>query len=112
MELKQDLTLVVLELEKAAQNPKYKASDLSKCQACGELIPALERVCPSCKNVKSSLSSVDIRLDDLIFESENLLTELKSSYSISFSKRLLKSERKNKNLKLLLYLSFHGKTGH
>lgn len=91
IELNEDLTFVVCELEKIEQRTRNNSTELSKCKACGEIIPALDRVCPSCKNVKSSKSSIDVKLDDLIFESENLLTELKSSDSISFSKRLLKN---------------------
>ena len=91
IELNEDLTFVVSELEKIEQSIRDNSTELSKCKACGEIIPALDRVCPSCKNVKSSKSSIDVKLDDLIFESENLLTELKSSDSISFSKRLLRN---------------------
>ena len=91
IELNEDLTFVVYELEKIEQSTGNNSTDLSKCKSCGEIIPALDRVCPSCKNVKSSKSSIDVKLDDLIFESENLLTELKSSDSLSFSKRLLRN---------------------
>jgi hypothetical protein len=87
IELNEDLTLLVSELEKIELTAINNSVDKSKCKLCGELIPALDRVCPSCKNVKST--AVDIKLDELIFESENLLTKLKSSDSISFSKRLL-----------------------
>jgi hypothetical protein len=91
LELNNDLVYVVSELEKIEQNTKKNSTDINKCKSCGELIPALDRVCPSCKNVKSSSGSIDVKLDDLIFESENLLSELKSSDKILLSKNLLKN---------------------
>jgi hypothetical protein len=90
VELDQNLKYIIEELDKIEKNNVKKDPEFFKCEACGELIPALDRVCPSCKNVKNSSGSVDLRLDDLIFEIESILSELKSSNSLILSKRLLK----------------------
>ncbi len=91
IELKQDLTFIVKELEKIEKNILKRNNNLNKCEACGELLPALDRVCPSCKSVKNSKGKIDLTLDDLIFEIEAIISELKSSNSLSLSKRLLKN---------------------
>jgi hypothetical protein len=90
VELDQNLKYIIEELDKIEKSNFTKTSELIKCEACGELIPTLDRVCPSCRNVKNSSGSVDLRLDDLIFETESILSELKSSNSLLLSKRLLK----------------------
>lgn len=91
IKLKQDLTFIVKELEKIEKNILKRNNNLNKCEACGELLPALDRVCPSCKSVKNSKGKIDLTLDDLIFEIEAIISELKSSNSLSLSKRLLKN---------------------
>ncbi len=90
VELDQNLKYIIEEIDKIEKSNFKKTSELIKCEACGELIAPLDRVCPSCKNVKNSSGSVDLRLDDLIFETESILSELKSSNSLFLSKRLLK----------------------
>lgn len=90
VELDQNLKYIIEELDKIEKSNFKKTSELIKCEACGELIAALDRVCPSCKNVKNRSGSVDLRLDDLIFEAESILSQLKSSNSLLLSKRLLK----------------------
>jgi hypothetical protein len=90
VELDQNLKYIIEELDKIEKSNFTKTSELIKCEACGELIPTLDRVCPSCRNVKNSSGSVDLRLDDLIFETESILSELKSSNSLLLSKRILK----------------------
>lgn len=91
IELKQNLTFIVKELEKIEKNIQKRNNNLNKCEACGELLQALDRVCPSCKSVKNSKGKIDLTLDDLIFETEAIISELKSSNSLSLSKRLLKN---------------------
>jgi hypothetical protein len=91
IKLKQDLTFIVKELEKIEKNILKRNNNLNKCEACGEILPALDRVCPSCKSVKNSKGKIDLTLDDLIFEIEAIISELKSSNSLSLSKRLLKN---------------------
>jgi hypothetical protein len=89
--LNQDLKSVIIEIEKIEKSANEKNIELQKCEACGELIPALDRVCPSCKNVKSSLGRNEIKLDDLIFEGESLFSEIKALDEVVFFKRLLKN---------------------
>jgi hypothetical protein len=91
LELDQDLKVLIEALDSIEENPIRKSAEICKCEACGEIIPALDRVCPSCKNVKISSETIDIKLDDLIIESESILAELKSLDAISYSKRLLKN---------------------
>lgn len=91
IELKQDLTFIAQELEKIERTILKKDFHYNKCEACGEQLPALNHVCPSCKSVKNSKGKIDLTLDDLIFEIEAIISELKSSNSLSLSKRLLKN---------------------
>lgn len=70
--------LLEAELQRIRQKQEETVAKVKKCPHCGEIIPALTGVCPSCGYVINTQSQDNKELMDLVNEMEKELEDLKS----------------------------------
>jgi hypothetical protein len=99
IELGEDVNSVIALIEH-----KNSAKEVTKCVACGDLILALDRVCPSCNYVQNTSGEVNYKLDDLIHEIETLVAKIKSFQDNKLTSRIL--YHLNLSIPILCCLSF------
>jgi len=85
IEIGQDLQAVLNLIER--KRNVYRKDSILKCQACGEIIKSLDRVCPACSLVNEA--SINKPLDELIHDIENTLVSIKSDKNSTLIKRLM-----------------------
>ena len=85
IEIGQDLQAVLNLIER--KRSVYRKDSILKCQACGEIIKSLDRVCPACSFVHEA--SINTPLDELIHDIENTLVSIKSAKNSELTNRLM-----------------------
>jgi hypothetical protein len=85
IEIGQDLQEVLVLIER--KRNVYRKDSILKCQACGEIIKSLDRVCPACSFVNEA--SINKPLDELIHDIENTLVSIKSDKNSQLINRLM-----------------------
>ena len=65
-------------IQEIRQEKQAKAPKVHKCPACGEILPALTGICPSCGNVVNLKDTHNMELDFLIEQMNRGLAQLKS----------------------------------
>ena len=76
----EDTIDVLLEarIQELRQEQQARAPKVHKCPACGEILPALTGICPSCGNVVNLKDTHNMELDFLIEQMNRGLAQLKS----------------------------------
>ena len=65
-------------IQELRQEQQAKAPKVHKCPACGEILPALTGICPSCGNVVNLKDTHNMELDFLIEQMNRGIAQLKS----------------------------------
>ena len=75
--------LLDAEVQKIRQQKQANAPKVNKCPACGEILPALTGICPSCGHVVNNNESKNQELDFLIEQINRGLAQLKTGTAAS-----------------------------